>query len=112
MLPQAPAKPDFPDTSIAYFAGTGALSNRNQAISLGGLSTSRCRRLENIPQTLAIRLMPYSDRDPLPDWYRNSGAGRANKPDDKDGNIWQPDFSDPLYLKIGRLLRSRQTIRW
>ncbi|HET7212198.1 MAG TPA: DUF4832 domain-containing protein, partial [Terriglobia bacterium] len=32
-------------------------------------------------------------------WYRNSGARRANKPTDKDGNIWQPDFSDPLYLK-------------
>jgi hypothetical protein len=48
---------------------------------------------------LAIRLMPYSNEDPLPDWYRNSGARRANKPADKDGNIWQPDFSDPLYLK-------------
>jgi hypothetical protein len=42
--------------------------------------------------------MPYSDRDPLPEWYRNSGARRANKAD-KDANIWQPDFSDPLYLK-------------
>jgi len=43
--------------------------------------------------------MPYSNQDPLPAWYRNSGARRANKPADKDGEIWQPDFSDPLYLK-------------
>jgi len=43
--------------------------------------------------------MPYSDRDPLPDWYRSSGARRANASADKDGAIWQPDFSDPLYLK-------------
>jgi hypothetical protein len=43
--------------------------------------------------------MPYSNKDPLPTWYQNSGARRANKPSDKDGAIWQPDFSDPLYLK-------------
>jgi len=29
----------------------------------------------------------------------NLGARRANKATDKDGEIWQPDFSDPLYLK-------------
>ena len=29
----------------------------------------------------------------------HSGANRANKPSDKDGDIWQPDFADPLYLK-------------
>src|SRR5256886_1618117 len=50
-------------------------------------------------QTLAIRLMPYSNQDSLPVWYRNSGARRANKATDKDGEIWQPDFSDPLFLK-------------
>ncbi|MGH9437985.1 MAG: DUF4832 domain-containing protein, partial [Terriglobia bacterium] len=42
---------------------------------------------------------PYDERHPLPEWYRNSGARRANKPSDPDGSIWQPDFSDPLYLK-------------
>jgi hypothetical protein len=50
-------------------------------------------------QILAIRLMPYDPKHPLPEWYRNSGARRANKPTDKDGKIWQPDFSDPLFLK-------------
>jgi hypothetical protein len=50
-------------------------------------------------QTLAIRLMPYDEHHPLPEWYRSSGARRANKPADPDGSIWQPDFSDPLYLK-------------
>jgi len=43
--------------------------------------------------------MPYSNEDPLPEWFRKSGARRANKDSDKDGKIWQPDFSDPLYLK-------------
>jgi hypothetical protein len=99
VLPQAPAKPDFPDTSIAYLRWYWSALEpepgkfRWEIIDLA-LQEARKHR-----QTLAIRLMPYSDRDPLPDWYRNSGARRANKPADKDGNIWQPDFSDPLYLK-------------
>jgi hypothetical protein len=50
-------------------------------------------------QKLAIRLMPYSNEDPLPEWYRKSGAKRANQDSDKDGKIWQPDFSDPLFLR-------------
>lgn len=50
-------------------------------------------------QTLAIRLMPYDEAHPLPEWYRQSGAKRANKPSDSDGKIWQPDFGDPLYRK-------------
>ena len=56
-------------------------------------------------QTLAIRLMPYDENHPLPDWYQKSGARRANKPQDPDGKVWQPDFTDPLYLKYwGRLI--------
>ena len=114
VLPQAPEKPDFPDTSIAYLRWYWSALEpepgkfRWEIIDLA-LQEARKHR-----QTLAIRLMPYSDRDPLPDWYRNSGARRANKPADKDGNIWQPDFSDPLYLKYwGELVaRSRQAIRW
>ena len=44
--------------------------------------------------------MPYDQRSPMPEWYRNSGARRANKPGDKDGNVWSPDSSDPLYLQL------------
>jgi hypothetical protein len=50
-------------------------------------------------QRLMIRLMPYDPKHPLPDWYRKSGARRANNDSSKDGKIWQPDFSDPLYFK-------------
>ena len=46
-----------------------------------------------------IRLMPYDPKHPLPEWYRKSGARRANNDSSKDGKIWQPDFSDPLYFK-------------
>src|SRR5205823_2474585 len=48
-------------------------------------------------QALAMRLMPYDPKHPLPEWYRNSGAKRANAADAK---MWEPDFSDALYLKF------------
>jgi hypothetical protein len=44
--------------------------------------------------------MPYDPKHPLLDWYRYSGVRRANKPTDEDGAIWQPDFTDPPYLKF------------
>jgi hypothetical protein len=98
-LPQASSKPDFPATTIAYLRWYwNALEPergkyRWDIIDLA-LSEARAHG-----QTLAIRLMPYSNKDPLPEWYQKSGARRANKPTDKDGDIWQPDFSDPVYLK-------------
>ncbi|HTQ53776.1 MAG TPA: DUF4832 domain-containing protein [Bryobacteraceae bacterium] len=55
-------------------------------------------------QALAIRLMPYDQGHPLPEWYRKSGARRANP---EGAKIWEPDFSDPLYLKYwGDLVRA------
>jgi hypothetical protein len=44
-------------------------------------------------------------------WYRQSGAKRAKKPSDADGEVWQPDFGDPPYLKYwGELVAARQAI--
>ena len=98
-LQPAPTPPDFPDTSIAYCRWFWSAIEPERGkihweIMDRALEQARERR-----QTLAIRLMPYDQRHPLPGWYQNSGARRANQPADKDGNIWQPDFSDPLYLK-------------
>jgi hypothetical protein len=50
-------------------------------------------------QKLDLRLMPYGQSDPLPQWYQNSGARRANKPTDQDGKVWSPDSSDPFYIQ-------------
>jgi hypothetical protein len=59
-------------------------------------------------QTLAIRLMPYTDKHALPDWYRNSGARRANIPSDKDGSIWHLTGYDSLALTFHPLPDKRQ----
>jgi hypothetical protein len=98
-LPQAASKPDFPDTSISYCRWYWNVIESEPGKFRWDILDLALQEARKHGQTLAIRLMPYSDKDPLPDWYRNSGARRANKPSDKDGNIWQPDFSDPLYLK-------------
>lgn len=98
-LPQATKKPDFPEASIAYLRWYWSTLEPEQGKFRWDIIDLALQEARQHGQTLAIRLMPYSDHDPLPDWYRASGARHANKPTDKDGDIWQPDFSDPLYLK-------------
>jgi hypothetical protein len=98
-LPAAAVKPDFPETSVAYCRWywnvlEPELGKFNWEIVDLAIAEARAHG-----QKLAIRLMPYSNEDALPEWYRKSGAKRANKDSDQDGKIWQPDFSDPLFLK-------------
>jgi len=104
-LPAAGSRPDFPETSVAYCRWYWNVlepepGKFNWAIVDLAIAEARAHG-----QKLAIRLMPYSNEDPLPEWYKKSGAKRANQDSDKDGKIWQPDFSDPLFLKYwGRLV--------
>jgi Domain of unknown function (DUF4832)/Beta-galactosidase len=98
-LQDAARKPNFPDTSIAYLRWYWSTIEPEPGKFRWEIIDKALVEAQKHGQRLAIRLMPYSDRDPLPDWYRSSGARRANQPTDKDGAIWQPDFSDPLYLK-------------
>ncbi len=98
-LPPAPAKPDFPDTSVSYCRWYWNVLEPERAKYNWEILDSAISEARAHGQKLAIRLMPYSNQDSLPGWYKNSGAKRANKDSDKDGKIWQPDFSDPLYLK-------------
>jgi len=89
----------FPDTSIAYCRWFWSeIQPAPDRIRWEIIDTALEEAREH-HQTLAIRLMPYDEEHPLPEWFRNSGARRANKATDKDGAIWQPDFSDPIYLK-------------
>ncbi len=96
---QSGARPDFPGSSLAYCRWFWSEIEpqpgkyRWEVIDTA-LEEARAHR-----QTLDFRIMPYDQGHPLPEWYRNSGARRANKPTDKDGEIWSPDGDDPLYLK-------------
>jgi len=97
---KAPAvAPDFPGSSVAYCRWHWATLEPEQRKihwEIIDLALAEARRHG---QRLAIRLMPYDPEHPLPRWYRESGARRANSDSSKDGKIWQPDFSDPLYFK-------------
>ena len=99
LLPPPAEKPDFPPSTVAYCRWHWSTLEPVQGKvhwEIIDLALSEARRHG---QRLAIRLMPYDPKHQLPEWYRNSGARRANTPASKDGNMWQPDFSDPLYFK-------------
>ncbi len=90
---------DFPGSSIAYCRWFWETLEPQQGHVRWDIIDSALAEARAHGQTLAIRLMPYDEHHPLPAWYRTSGARRANADADKDGGIWQPDFSDPRYLR-------------
>ena len=98
-LAQAVPKPDFPESTIAYCRWYWWQIEPEPGDYRWEILDLAIEQATEQGQKLGIRLMPYDGTDALPEWYRNSGARRANKPSDKDGKIWSPDASDPLYLK-------------
>jgi hypothetical protein len=98
-LERARTPPDFPDSSIAYFRWFWWQIEPDPGKYRWEIIDLAIEQAREQKQTLAIRLMPYDQKNALPEWYRNSGARRANKPTDKDGEIWSPDADDPLYRK-------------
>jgi hypothetical protein len=92
-------KPVFPASSLAYFRWYWMDLEPQQGKYKWEIIDAALEGARRHNQTLDIRLMPYEEKHPLPEWYRNSGARRANKPTDQDGAIWSPDSDDPLYLK-------------
>src|SRR6266481_9488858 len=97
--PAATITPDFPRASVAYCRWYWNVLEPEHGKFNWEIVDLAMEEARAHSQRLAIRLMPYSNEDPLPAWYRKSGAKRVNKDSDKDGKIWQPDFSDPLFLK-------------
>ena len=98
-LDSTPEKPEFPGSTIAYCRWFWEVLEPERGKYRWDILDTALEEARKHGQTLAIRLMPYDQGHPLPEWYQNSGARRANQPTDKDGKIWQPDFADPLYMK-------------
>ncbi len=94
-----PNKPDFPASTVAYCRWHWSTIEPEQGQIHWEIIDLALREAHRHRQRLLFRLMPYDPKHPLPEWYRKSGARRANTEASKDGNIWQPDFSDPLYFK-------------
>ena len=98
-LKPADGKPDFPDSSVAYFRWFWSQLEPEPGRYRWDIIDSTLDGARERHQRLMIRVMPYDQGHPLPAWYQTSGARRINKPTDPDGGIWQPDADDPLYAK-------------
>jgi hypothetical protein len=92
-------KPDFPESSIAYYRWFWSQLEPEHGKYAWDAIDLAIERARTHGQSIDFRLMPYDQSHPLPEWYRNSGARRANKPGDSDGTVWSPDADDPLYVK-------------
>ncbi len=95
----AARKPDFPESSVAYIRWFWHQLEPEPGKYRWEIIDLALDEARKHGQTLDIRLAPYDPHDPLPEWFRASGARRANKPTDSDGKIWSPDSADPLYVK-------------
>ena len=95
----AAAKPDFPDSSVAYIRWFWSQLEPEPGKYRWDILDIALESAREHHQTLMIRIMPYDQDHPLPEWYQKSGARRINKATDKDGKIWQPDADDPAYAK-------------
>ena len=87
---------DFPGSTISYCRWFWETLEPEQGHIHWDIIDVALKEAASHGQKLAIRLMPYDRKHPLPAWYRASGAKRINKEGEP---IWEPDFSDPLYLK-------------
>ena len=67
-LPQAATKPNFPDTTIAYLRWYWNALEPEQGKIRWDIIDLALKEARAHGQTLAIRLMPYSNKDPLPEW--------------------------------------------
>jgi len=89
---------DFPAASIAYFRWFWSQLEPEEGKYRWDIIDLALSEGKKHGQQLMIRIMPYDQRNPLPEWYRNSGASRANRDSDEDGEVWSPDADDPLYF--------------
>ena len=90
---------DFPASSVAYLRWFWSQIEPQRGMYRWSIIDDALAERRRHGQRLAIRIMPYDDKHPMPDWYIAAGAKRANAPTDKDGAIWSPDANDPFYVR-------------
>ena len=88
--------PDFPKSTVAYCRWFWETIEPAMGDIRWAILDRALEEAARHGQTLSIRLMPYDQKHPLPEWYRKSGARRANA---EGQAVWEPDFADPAYFK-------------
>jgi len=100
MVADSPSPVEFPDTSVAYLRWFWYQLEPEQGRYKWEIIDSALAEARRHNQQLQLRVMPYDQKSPMPEWYQKSGARRANRVTDTDGKIWSPDADDPLYFKL------------
>jgi hypothetical protein len=105
VLSAAPHQPDFPPSTVAYCRWFWNVIEPKPGEFHWEIIDLALREARRHRQRLAVRIMPYDQKHPLPEWYQQSGARRANDNSPKDKSTWEPDFADPLYYRYwGRVV--------
>ncbi len=73
-LSDAIGKRDFPSSSIAYCRWFWSSIEPEQEKVRWEIIDGALKQARDHNQTLAIRLMPYDQKHPLPAWYRHSSG--------------------------------------
>src|SRR5258706_9898056 len=73
-LPQSSAVPDFPDSSLAYVRWFWDQIEPEPGTYRWEIIDKALEQSHRRGQMLDLRIMPYDQKNPMPEWYRNSGA--------------------------------------
>jgi hypothetical protein len=90
---------NFPPSSVAYIRWFWSQLEPEQGKFRWDIIDTALDEARRHGQKLDIRMQPYDEKSPMPEWYQKSAARRANQDSDKDGKIWSPDSGDPFYVK-------------
>ena len=95
----APARADFPASSIAYFRWFWSQIEPAPGDIQLGLVDRAIAAARAHGQTLSFRVMPYDANHPLPPWLVGEGLRRAPLDPGENATLFHPDHADPIYAR-------------
>ncbi len=111
-LPAAAGKPDFPDSSVSYIRWFWSQIEPERGKYRWDIIDNALDAAREHNQKLMIRIMPYDQGHPMPEWYQHSGARRITSNKSEDQKIWQPDGDDPMYTKLWNAVVATAGLRY
>jgi Domain of unknown function (DUF4832) len=95
----APARADYPASSIAYFRWFWSQIEPSPGDLRLGILDRAIEAARAHGQTLSFRVMPYDKDHPLPAWLEGEGARRAALDPGESAGVVHPDYADPVYAR-------------
>ena len=95
----APARADYPASSIAYFRWFWSQIEPSPGDVRLGIVDRAIEAARVHGQTLSFRVMPFDKTHALPAWLEGVGARRAALDPGESADIAIPDYADPVYQR-------------